>query len=79
MIKLLVSCFLALSVLSMSACSNMNQQTQRALSGGAIGAAGGVAITALTGGSLVAGALVGAAAGSVIGAVTTPSQVSVHK
>jgi len=79
MSRILLTCFLALAVLSTSACSNMNQQTQRALSGGAIGAAGGVAISALAGGSLVAGALAGGAAGAVIGAVTTPSQVSVHK
>ena len=76
--RIILSICLAVSVLSMSACSNMNQQTQRALSGGAIGAAGGLAITALTGGSLVGGALIGGAAGSVIGAVTSPSQVSIH-
>jgi len=79
MTKAILTGFLALAMLSMSACSNMNQQTQRALSGGAIGAAGGVAITALAGGGLLTGALVGGAAGAVIGAVTTPSQVSVHK
>ena len=79
MAKIMLTLILAFSLVSLSACSNMNQQAQRALSGGAIGAAGGVAITALTGGSLWTGALVGAAAGSVIGAVTSPSQVSVHK
>jgi hypothetical protein len=42
---------------------------QRALTGGAIGAAGGVAITAFAGGSLVGGALIGVAAGAAIGAL----------
>jgi len=78
MSRVLLTCFLALAVLSTSACSNMNRQTQRALSGGAIGAAGGLAVAAVAGGGLLTGALVGAGAGAVIGAVTTPSQVSVH-
>lgn len=57
-----------------TACENMNNQQQRALSGGAIGAAGGAAIGALTGGSLVTGALIGGAGGAAVGALTsTPS------
>lgn len=75
--KVVLTCAVLATVLSTTACSNMNTQTQRALSGGAIGAAGGVAITALAGGSLIGGALIGGAAGAVIGAVTSPSQVSV--
>lgn len=59
--------------LSLTACENMNSIQQRALSGGAIGAAGGVALTALTGGSLMAGALIGGLGGAAVGAVTTPS------
>jgi hypothetical protein len=47
----------------------MNRQQQRALSGGAIGAAGGAVICAMTGG-VVTGALVGAAGGAAIGALT---------
>ncbi len=77
--KLILTCVLGAAVLSTSACSNMNTQAQRALSGGAIGAAGGLAITALTGGSLLGGALIGSAAGAVIGAVTSPNQVSVRR
>ena len=50
----------------------MSRIQQRALSGGAIGVAGGVALTALTGGSLVAGAVIGGLGGAAIGAVTTP-------
>jgi hypothetical protein len=48
----------------------MNSQQQRALSAGAIGAAGGAAIGALTGGSLVTGALIGGAGGAAVGALT---------
>jgi osmotically inducible lipoprotein OsmB len=58
--------------LSLTACESMSRVQQRALSGGAIGAAGGVALTALTGGSLAAGAVIGGLGGAAIGAVTTP-------
>ena len=54
----------------LAGCSHMTTAQQRALSGGAIGAAGGVAVSALTGGSLLAGGLIGGAGGAVIGAVT---------
>lgn len=60
-------------VAPLAACDNMNRTQQRALSGGAIGAAGGAAVGALTGGSAVTGALLGGAGGAVIGAVTAPS------
>ncbi len=49
-------------------CAGMSTQEQRALSGGAIGAAGGAAIGAL-GGSPVTGAIVGGAAGAATGAL----------
>lgn len=55
----------------MVACSDMNAQQQRALSGGAIGAAGGAVVGAIAGAPLL-GAAVGAAGGAAIGAVTTP-------
>ncbi len=59
-------------MLALGACSGMNNTQQRALSGGAIGAAGGMAIGALTGGasSAVGGALIGGAGGAAIGALT---------
>ena len=51
-------------------CADMNRAQQRMLSGGAIGAASGAALVALTGGgSVVAGALVGGAAGTAAGAI----------
>ncbi|MGF6230661.1 osmotically inducible lipoprotein OsmB [Inquilinus ginsengisoli] len=48
-------------------CTNMSREAQGTLSGAGIGAAGGVALTALTGGSLLAGGVIGAAAGGVAG------------
>jgi hypothetical protein len=61
---------IGLLVLSLAGCSNLSRQEQRALSGGAIGAAAGLAITAATGGSLLVGGLVGAGGGAAIGAIT---------
>lgn len=54
--------------LATAACSNLNMQQQRALSGGAIGAAAGAGIGLLTG-HTVAGALLGAAAGTAGGLI----------
>ena len=65
--KLAVICLL---VLTLAGCSNLSRQEQRALSGGALGAAAGLAITAATGGSLLVGGLVGGAGGAAIGAIT---------
>jgi len=70
-IRLITRTALALAlVVPMAACSGMNRTQQRALSGGAIGAAGGAAVGALTGGSAVTGALIGGAGGAAIGALT---------
>jgi osmotically inducible lipoprotein OsmB len=50
-------------------CANMTPRQQRALSGGAIGAAGGAALGAIVGGSPALGAAVGGAAGAATGAL----------
>ena len=55
-------------------CSNMSAREQRALSGGAMGAAGGAAIGWLAGGGALTGALIGGGAGATIGALTAPSR-----
>jgi len=68
MLKKMSLAVIALSFLA--GCQNMSQREQRALSGGALGAAGGAVIGALTG-SWVTGALVGGAGGAAIGAVTS--------
>jgi hypothetical protein len=47
-----------------------NQSASRGLKGAGIGAAGGAAVGALTGGDVLAGAAIGAAAGAVLGIVT---------
>lgn len=61
---------LALLLPVVAGCADMNRAQQRMLSGGAIGAASGAALVALTGGgSVVAGALVGGAAGTAAGAL----------
>jgi uncharacterized membrane protein len=52
-----------------SACTNMTNTQQRALTGGAIGAAAGAGIGLLTG-APVAGALIGGAGGAGIGILT---------
>lgn len=60
----------SLMLFGLAACSNMNDSQQRTLSGGAIGAAGGAVVGALTG-SWVAGALIGGAGGAAVGAITS--------
>ncbi len=60
---------LALLALVATGCSGMNDQQQRTLSGGAIGAAAGTAIGIMTGHTL-AGALIGGAGGAAVGAMS---------
>ncbi len=48
-------------------CAGMTETQQRALSGGAIGAAGGAALSAIAGGNPAVGAGLGGAAGAVTG------------
>jgi len=55
----------------LAACSNMTQQEQRAVSGGAIGAAGGAVAGALVG-SPALGAALGGVGGAAIGGLTAP-------
>jgi len=55
------SVLLALTL--MTGCAGMNDQQQRAVSGGAMGAAGGALLGAVVGGSALVGAAVGGAAG----------------
>jgi osmotically inducible lipoprotein OsmB len=66
MIRLFVL-FLVVALLATTGCAGMSARQQRALSGGAIGAAGGAAVGAVTGGSPAVGAGVGSAAGAATG------------
>ena len=59
---------LAALVASLAGCANMSPTGQRALSGGAIGAAGGAVLGTVVGGSPALGAAVGGAVGAGVGA-----------
>lgn len=63
------SLLLVLAAALLSACSGLSAREQRALSGGAIGAAGGAAVGVITGGSALTGALIGGAGGAAVGAL----------
>jgi osmotically inducible lipoprotein OsmB len=60
-----------LSAGALAGCSGLTPTQQRTLSGGAIGAAGGAALTAIVGGPILLGTAIGAGAGAVAGAVTS--------
>ncbi len=55
------------AALTLGGCSNMSTAQQRELSGGAIGAGAGAAITAIAGGNPIWGAVGGAAVGTLGG------------
>ena len=59
---------------TLAGCTNTTDPTQRALGGGAIGAAAGAGIGGLAGGTsgAVGGALIGGAVGALGGIATTP-------
>lgn len=59
---------IAILLLFVTACAGMTQQEQRALSGGAIGAAGGAVIGAIAGSPGV-GAAIGGGVGAATGAL----------
>jgi osmotically inducible lipoprotein OsmB len=65
--KRLFAILLIVTLLATTGCAGMSARQQRALSGGAIGAAGGAAVGAVTGGSPAVGAGVGGAAGAATG------------
>lgn len=57
----------ALCLLPLAACSNMDATQQRVLSGAAIGAGTGIATYAITGGCVTCGAVIGTAVGAGAG------------
>jgi osmotically inducible lipoprotein OsmB len=67
--KRIVALILVVAVFALVGCTNMTPTQQRALSGGAIGAAGGAALGAITGGSPALGAVVGGGVGAAAGAL----------
>jgi osmotically inducible lipoprotein OsmB len=64
-------------MLSLAGCGY--NRGDRALSGGLIGAGGGAAIAAVTGGSPLVGAAIGGAAGAIGGAVTSGHDVNLGR
>lgn len=58
---------IAVGMIALVGCSNMNTTQQRTLSGAGIGAATGAAVGAVTGGSIATGAAIGTAAGAAGG------------
>ena len=69
MTRTMTSLVLAVSIVFMAACTNMNKTQQGALSGGVLGAGAGLGLSALTGGSLGAGAAIGGVLGGVVGGI----------
>jgi len=61
---------IVLAVLFLVGCANMTPTQQTTLSGGAMGAAGGAAITAIAGGNPAIGAAIGGAAGALGGYIS---------
>ena len=73
MIKTVHFAIPAVAVLGLMTAACGNNPTDRALTGGAIGAGTG-AVVGSTVGAPIAGAVVGGAAGAVVGAATTPNR-----
>ena len=67
--KLRIVVAMALLIAMVAGCSHMSTTQQRALSGGAIGAGSGAALSLLTGGSVLLGTAIGAGVGTVGGLV----------
>jgi len=63
-----------LLILSLAGCSGMTTREQRILSGGAIGAGSGAAISIISGGSIAGGSAIGAAAGAIGGLIYDESK-----
>jgi osmotically inducible lipoprotein OsmB len=71
------SLVLATLTLGLAACGY--SPGDRAASGGLIGAGGGAAIAAITGGNPLVGAAIGAGAGAIGGAVTSGNSVNLGR
>jgi len=69
----------AVFAMSLTLASCGYSRGDRALSGGALGAAGGAGIAAITDGDPLSGALIGGLGGAAIGALTSPSDVNLGR
>lgn len=70
---------LALGAVALALAGCGHSRGDRALSGGALGAAGGAVIGGVTGGSPLAGAAIGGLAGAAAGALTSPNDVNLGR
>jgi hypothetical protein len=68
---------LVVAAVALSGCGY--HRGDRAVSGGLIGAGGGAAIAALTGGAPLAGAAIGGAAGALGGALTSGNDINLGR
>ncbi|MBI1207708.1 MAG: hypothetical protein GC191_10525 [Azospirillum sp.] len=66
------------AMIGLGGCADMNHTEQRVLSGGAIGAASGAVITAVTGGCVACGAAIGGAVGAAGGYVVDQVEGKKH-
>lgn len=74
--RLLATFILAVSCIGLTACGT--SKSERALSGGGIGAGVGAAGAAVTGGSATTGAVVGGAVGAATGAMTDEDDINLE-
>jgi osmotically inducible lipoprotein OsmB len=72
-----LGCLALVAGLALAGCGE--SKGDRAISGGALGAAGGAAVGGLTGGSPLTGALIGGAGGAAAGALTNRNDVDLGK
>lgn len=70
---------LVLAALALSLAGCGYNRGDRALSGGLIGAGGGAAIAAMTGGAPLVGAVIGGAAGAIGGAATSGHDINLGR
>lgn len=75
--RLTLASIAVLSAVTLAGCGTST--SDRAISGGAIGAGLGAGAGALTGGSVVGGALLGGAGGAAAGALTSPGDVNLGR
>lgn len=72
-----LGCLAVVAGLALAGCGE--SKSDRAISGGAMGAGAGAALGAVTGGSPLAGALIGGAGGAAAGALTDKNDVNLGK
>lgn len=75
--NLVRSAVFVLAALGLAACGSST--SDRAISGGAIGAGAGAAAGAVTGGNPITGAIIGGAGGAAAGAVTDEEDIDLGK